>query len=174
MATCDLTAGYSKPCRDNTGGIKYIQVVELTNVSTYTEASGEISAITLANGTRMWKWDLEPDLSNAQAVLTASRENGTIYSAQTVNITLNDNRKETRNQIMLLAKNDLFVIVAHVNGDFEAFGVDNGMTLATSTQDSGTAKADRNGNVIALTGMEKEQPYKVASGIIAGLLIPAS
>jgi hypothetical protein len=171
---CDLTAGYTKPCADNVGGIEYFQVVELSKVTTYTETSGEVTGITLENGARMWRWDLERELSTASASLTRSRENGTLHSVQNLNFVLNDNTKATRNQLQLLAQNDLFVIVKHANGDFELYGADNGLTMTTAEHTTGATKADRNGNTVTLTGMERENPYKVSSGIIAGLLIPAS
>jgi len=172
--SCILTDGYIKGCRNGRGGIKSVTWATLSNVSTYTQADGEISAITMTTGNRFWKWDLEKELSSANAVLNGSDEAGTLYSAQTINMILNDNRKSTRNQIMLAAQNDLFCIVEFANGDYEAYGVDNGMSITTSTHDTGVSKADRNGNTIVLNGMEDEQPYKVASGIVAALLIPAS
>ena len=171
---CALTSGYTKPCRDGRGGIKSVYLSVLTGVSSYTETDGEITAIVNESNNQFWEWQLERDLSSANAVLTGSDENGTLYSAQTITMILNTNRKEDRNQIMLAAQNDLFAIVEYANGDFEGFGVDNGMSLTTSTNDSGVAKADRNGNTIVLNGMENEQPYKVDSTIIAALLIPVS
>jgi hypothetical protein len=171
---CDLTAGYTKPCADEIGGVKNLYISALSNVSSFTETAGEITAITRANGSRFWKWALEKDLSTAQAVLTRSQPNGTKFSAQTITAILNDNRKETRNQLELLAQNDLFVIVEYANSDLEAYGIYNGMTLSTATMDSGAAKGDRFGNTVVMNGAEKENPPKVASGILAGLLVPAS
>jgi hypothetical protein len=172
--SCDLTAGYTKPCADNVGGIDYIQVIELANVTGFTENAGEVTGINIASGKRMWRWDLERELSSATATLTRSRDNGTLFSAQGLNIVLNDNTKATRNQLLLMGKNDLFVIVKHTNGDFELFGANNGLTMVTAQHATGTTKSDRNGNVVEFMGMEKFSPYKVAAGIIAGLLVVAS
>jgi hypothetical protein len=172
--SCDLTAGYTKPCADNVGGIEYIQVIELANVTGFAETTGEVTGVTIASGKKMYKWDLERELSSASATLTRSRDNGTLFSAQSLNIVLNDNTKETRNQLLLMGKNDLFVIVKHANGDFELYGATNGLTMVTGQHTTGATKADRNGNVIEFMGMEKLSPYKVTAGIVAGLLVTAS
>lgn len=170
---CDLTAGYTKGCAEEIGGIKSIYVIELADVDSYTEVGGEITAITVASGgNQFWQYNLESDISNATAVLTRSRENGTLFSDQTVNVILNDNALATRNQLLLLAKNDLFVIVELASGEYEAFGIENGMYVETTTRETGVAKADRNGNTLVFRAMEKENPPKVDSTIIAGLLTP--
>jgi len=170
---CALTEGYSATCKDESGGIKRVLLTEFSNVS-YTLLTGEITAITMATGTRFWGWNLEHEVSTAQSVMTMTRANGTIMTDETINMVLNDNRKETRNQIMLLAQNDLFAIIEMNNGDFEAFGLDAGVTLTTDTRVMGTALGDRNGNEIVLAGREKQLPPKVDSTIIAALLIPTS
>jgi hypothetical protein len=170
-----MTSGYSKPCRSSVAGIRAVYLAQLQDVSSYTLVDGEITAISMAaGGERFWKWDLENDLSNATYVQTVDRATGSSFCDQTVNMTLNDNRKATRNQIMLMAKNDLFVIVEQIDGDFEAYGVDFGATLATATRDTGIVKGDRNGNLIVLKASEKEAAYKVDSTIVNALLIPTS
>ena len=170
---CNLTAGYSTACKDESGGIKKVYLTEFSNV-TYTLLDGEITAISMANGTRFWGWNLEHEVSSAQSVMTMTRANGTIMTDETINMILNDNLKETRNQIMLLAQNDLFAIVEMTNGTFEAYGLTAGVTLATDTRSTGVALGDRNGNEIVLAGREKQLPPLVDSTIIAALVIPAS
>jgi hypothetical protein len=172
---CDLTAGYVKGCADEIGGIKSLYVCPIADIGSYTETAGEISAITVTgSGNQFWQYVLEQDLSNATAVLTRSRENGTLFSDQTVNAILNDNAVATRNQLLLLAKNDLFVIAELANGDYEAFGIVNGMFVETTTRETGVAKADRNGNTLVFRASEKESPPKVDSTIIAALLTPVA
>ena len=169
---CTLTAGYSTACKDESGGIKAVYLCEFSAV-TYTLVDGEITAIVVDNN-RFWKWSLEHEVSSAQSVMTMTRANGTIMTDETINMVLNDNLKETRNQIMLLAQNDLFAIVEMTNGAFEAYGLDAGVTLATDTRSTGVALGDRNGNEIVLAGREKQLPPLVDSSIIAALTIPTS
>lgn len=171
---CDLTAGYSKPCRDEKGGIKSVYFIQTEHISSYTETSGQVTAITLTSGNRAWKYALEMNLSSFTDTLTTSRENGTTFAAQSLTVILNDNRQATRNQLVLLAQNDLTCIVELANGDFEMLGADNGLSLETDERASGAVKGDRNGHTITLVGEEDELAYKVDSSIIAALLIPAS
>ena len=179
LQSCEMTAGYSKPCRDEKGGIKSVYFIQLEHISSMTvSASKEVTAIVLtapSGGTaRAWRYKLEMNLSSFTDTLTGSRDNGTLFSAQQLTMILNDNRQATRNQLMLLAQNDLVAIVELANGDFEMLGAYNGLTLTTDERASGVIKSDRSGHTITMDGQEDELAFKVDSTIIAGLVIPVS
>src|SRR5690606_6518500 len=109
---CELTAGYTKPnCRD-VGGIKRIFVYNLHNRESIEYADGEITAIALADGKYAYEFKLEQDLSSVVETPTGSRENNTFFIDQSGAIILNDNRKETRNQINLMGKSAGLGVIA--------------------------------------------------------------
>jgi len=175
---CDISGGFSKSCASGKGGIiavTFIQKEHLTASSPYTlDADNIVTAINLASGYRGYKYALEMNISTFTDTLTRSRDNGTLFAQQALSMILNDNRAATRNQVMLLAQNDLISIVHLADGTFEMLGADNGLTLDTDERNAGVTKADRNGHTINLVGQENELAYTVDSTIIAGLLIPAS
>ena len=171
---CDLVGGYAKTCASERGGIKSVTFIQ-SEFATYTlDADNQVTAITITSGNRGWKYDLEINLSSFTDTLTRSRDNGTLFAAQSLSMILNDNRIATRNNLVLMAQNDLMAIVELANGDYEMLGADNGLTFETDERATGVVKGDRNGHTINLVGSEKELGYKVDSSIIAAILIPTS
>jgi hypothetical protein len=75
----------------------------------------------------------------------------------------------TRNEILLLAKNNLMAVVEDANGKYWLLGKSNGLDLTGGNSGSGTAQGDRNGYTLTFSGGEKELAPEVNSGIIAGL-----
>jgi hypothetical protein len=173
---CALTSGILKACQDAISGVDEIYVAKHSDATDTapTVVDGEITVISMALGTQFYKYEFEPETANAQSVLTLDRKVGSPAYDETVNIMLNYSTKEVANQLRLLAKNDLFVIVKQRDGDFEAYGFSKGLTLSSGTRLTGTALGERNGHELVLTGRETTLPYKVSSSIIAGLLVPAS
>jgi hypothetical protein len=177
MSDCILNSGYEKPCFDNESGVRAIYVSKKAD-ATWTEGTGNdegvVTVIVMANGTRFWKWELEHETANANSQETFTRANGNRVFEETINIMLNDNRRETRNMLLAYGRTELLIIVETNDGDFELYGKDYGMVKGSSNRLTNTALGERNGNEIVFSGREKSSPLKVDSAIIAALLIPAS
>jgi hypothetical protein len=71
-------------------------------------------------------------------------------------IILNKLQVNTRNEILLLAKNRLVALVKDNNDKMWALGEVNGLDLTGGGSGSGTAFGDRNGYTLTFTGNEKE------------------
>ena len=112
---CALTQSYNLDCRDSVGGIKEVYFMELGNLTSFTEASGVVTAITKAAGKKFYKYQLVKQTGMMEDVLTINEENGTIFSAQKLTIMLNKMQANTRNEITLLAQNLLVCVVADRN-----------------------------------------------------------
>lgn len=143
--------------------------MELGNLSSYTEASGVVTAITKAAGKKFYKYNLVKQTAMMEDTLTVSEENGTVYSEQKLSIILNKLQANTRNEILLLAQNLLVAVVADRNGKFFILGIKNGLSMTTGKGETGTKMGDRNGYTLEFTGAEPELAQEVSSGIIAGL-----
>ncbi len=102
--------------------------------------------------------------------ITASVENGTVFYAQELSIVLNKLQANTRNEILLLAKNTLMAVVQDANDKYWLLGRYSGLDVTGGTSATGTAQGDRNGYSLTFTGGEKELSPEVNSGIIAGLV----
>lgn len=166
---CALTQGYTLDCKDSLGGIKAAWFIAHQDVSAVTEASGVVSAITKAAGKVFYKYQLVKNTSSLTENVTASVENGTVFYAQELSIILNKMQANTRNEILLLAKNNLMVVVEDANGKYWLLGKTNGLDLTGGNAGTGTAQGDRNGYTLTLTGGEKELAPEVASSVISTL-----
>jgi hypothetical protein len=166
---CALTQGYTLDCRESLGGIKAVWLIAHGNVSSVTEASGVVSVITKAAGKVFYKYELVKNTGALTETITASVENGTVFYAQELSIVLNKLQANTRNEILLLAKNTLMAVVQDANDSYWLLGRVAGLDVTGGTSATGTAQGDRNGYTLTFTGGEKELAPSVASGIIAGL-----
>jgi hypothetical protein len=167
---CALTQGYTLDCRESLGGIKAVWLIAHANVSSVTEASGIVSAITKAAGKVFYKYELVKNTGALTETITASVENGTVFYAQELTVVLNKLQANTRNEILLLAKNTLMAVVQDANDKYWLLGRYSGLDVTGGTAATGTAQGDRNGYSLTFTGGEKELSPEVNSGIIAGLV----
>lgn len=169
---CSLTQDFNLDCRDAIGGLKVVYLIETPNISTYTDASGVVTAITKVTGKIFRKYTLIRDTSNFTDVLTVSEQNGTVFAAETLDLIINKMQANTRNEIMLLGRNNLTAVVGDNSGKYFLLGREFGLVLATGTGASGTAWGDRNGYTLAFAGNERELAYEVSSSVITTLQTP--
>jgi hypothetical protein len=167
---CALTQGYTLDCKDSLGGLKSVLFIESENVSVDTETDGVITDIQLAVGKYFYKYELVKETSMFMETVTASIQNGTIFYAQELTIVLNKLQANTRNEILLLAKNNLVAIVEDKNGKYWYLGQNGGLDITGGTAGSGTAAGDRSGYELTFSGQEKELAPEVSSSIIGGLI----
>ena len=166
---CALTSGYTLDCRDSLGGVTEVYFIEAANVTATTEASGVITTLTKAAGKRFYKYEQVKDTSMMNQTITTNVQNGTVFYAQELSIILNKLQANTRNEILLLAKNNLLAVVQDGNDKYWLLGKVNGADLTGGNGATGTAFGDRNGYTLTFTGNEPALAPEVSSSIIAGL-----
>ncbi|CAB4153037.1 hypothetical protein UFOVP617_47 [uncultured Caudovirales phage] len=166
---CALTQGYTLDCKDSIGGIKAVWFIAAGDVSAVTEVSGVVTAITKASGKVFYKYQLVKNSSSLTENINANIQNGTIFYAQELAIMLNKMQANTRNEILLLAKNNLLAVVEDANGKYWLLGKQNGLDITAGSSATGTAQADKNGYALTFSGGEKELAPEVTSSLIAGL-----
>lgn len=169
---CLLTQGFTLDCRDGIGGIKEVYIIELANVSSYTESSGTVSAITKTTGSKFRKYQLNRETSNATENITGSETNGTLFYTQNVTIVINKRNATIRNEIMLLAKNNVVIVTGENSGRYFLYGRTQGLQLVTGESGTGTAWGDRNGSSLPFAGNETELAPEVTSECAATLETP--
>jgi hypothetical protein len=153
---CALTQSYTLDCRDSIGGLKEVWFAALDDIATWTGSNGAYTAITMDSGKYFWKYELVKESSNFAEAVNTNVQNGTVFYGQTLEIILNKLQVNTRNEILLLAKNRLVAIVTDNNGVKWVLGKDNGLDLTGGGSNTGTAFGDRNGYTLTFTGNEKE------------------
>ena len=166
---CAITSGYTLDCKDSTGGLVEVYFINKGDVSTMTEASGVITALTKATGKQFYKYELPKQTSSLTETITGSIENGTVFYAQELVIIVNKLTVAVRNQIKLLAQATLLAVGKDQNGRYWLIGYQNGIDLTTGTSGTGTAYGDRSGYSLTFTGAEPQPMFEVEASVAAAL-----
>lgn len=174
MAGCALTSDYSFGCDVGIGGTKEVYLIELENISSYTESSGTLTAITKATGKIFRKYQLVLETAAFEEDIVGSRQNGTLFYSQKGTIIINKQNVAVRNEILLLAKNRLAMVIKDNNLTYRLLGREFGLMLQTGTASTGTAWGDRNGYTLNFTGNELELAPFVLDAVIATLQTPGT
>lgn len=172
MPSCALTQDYSFGCDVGTGGTKELYLIELNNVASYTESSGTLTAITKVTGKVFRKYQLVLETANFDEGIVGNRASGSIYYDQKGNIVINKQNVAVRNEILLLARNVLIVVIKDNNDTYRLFGRNFGMRLETGNASTGVAWGDRNGYTLNFTGKEPELAPFVLDAVITTLQTP--
>ena len=160
---CLLTSGRALPCKSSVGGLKAVYFADYGTLGTTTIAAGEITAI---SGTPdFFKFDIKGN-SSLETTINSSRENGTTFYTQTLNLTLPVLDKATQEQIKLLATARPHVAIEDYNGNFFMVGLEHGAEVNGGTVVSGAAMGDLSGFTLTLEGQETDPAFFVTSTVI--------
>ena len=166
---CALTQGYTLDCKDSLGGITEVYFMAFQDVASTTEASGVITALTKDTGKRFYKYELTKGTSVLTENVNSNVQNGTLYFTPELTIILNKLQANTRNELLLLAKNLLVAVAKDNNGKYWYIGKTRGIDLTAGSATSGTAEADRSGYTLTLAGAEPSMSPEVNSAVAAAL-----
>ena len=148
---CDLTRGRKEPCKDVVGGLKAVYFTDFGDFGTVTETDDEITDMT---GTfTAYKYELKGNSSFEQAI-TSSRENGTTFFEQTLNLTLKKLSKEDNKELKLLAFGRPHVAVEDYNGNVFVMGLQHGAEVTGGSISTGAAMGDLSGYTLTLAASE--------------------
>lgn len=150
---CLITKGRTEPCKDTVGGIQAVYFIDFGDLGTISETNDEITAF---GGTpTAFKYTLKGNSSLEQTV-TASRENGTTFYDQIVNLTFKKLSPESNQELALIAVARPHIIVEDNNGNFMLVGKEFGADVNGGTVVTGAAMGDLSGYTLTLQGMEKK------------------
>jgi hypothetical protein len=132
-------------------------------LGTTTIASGEITAI---SGTPdFFKFDIKGN-SSLETTINSSREKGTTFYTQTLNLTLPALDKATQEEIKILATARPHVAIEDYNGNFFLVGLEHGAEVTGGTVVSGAAMGDLSGFTLTLEGQETAPAFFVTPAVI--------
>ena len=157
---CDLTLGRKEPCKDVVGGIRAVYFTDFGDLGTVTQTDDEITDL---SGTfTAFKYEVKGNSSFEQNI-TSSRENGTTFFEQTLNLTLHKLSKEDNKELKLLAYGRPHVAVEDYNGNVFLMGLEHGADVSGGTIVTGAAMGDLSGYTLTLSAMEVKPANFVAS-----------
>ena len=165
MACDTLTTGRSLPCKTGFGGVKKVYFADYGTLGTVTvDADGTISAF--AGSPTWFEYDVKGN-SSLETTITSSRENGTTFYAQTLNLTLPYIDNSTQQELQILAVGRPHMVVEDYLGNQYLCGLENGCEVTGGTIVTGAAAGDLYGFTLVLEGQEEKAPAFVDAGLIS-------
>mgnify|MGYP003640316042 FL=1 len=151
---CLLTRSRAEACKDTVAGIKEIYFVDFGLLGVYTVGSSdEITNATSLENITAHKYLVKGN-NSFETTVNASRENGTVFYEQVLNITLKKLTKEDNKELKLLAAGRPHIFVVDHNDNVFLMGKDNGADVTAGTVSTGNALGDFNGYNLTFTAME--------------------
>ena len=149
---CLASRGRREPCKDVVGGLNAVYFVDFGNLGTITESNDEITDV---SGTfNAYRYFLK-GTSSFEQTINASRENGTVFVEQTLNLTLKKMTKEDHKELKLLSYGRPHIVVEDRNGNAFVMGLDHGADVSGGTIVTGSAFGDLSGYTLTFSAQEK-------------------
>jgi hypothetical protein len=151
---CEIASGRIEKCKDSVGGLKAVYFINKGDMTGVTYDVTNTDAISAVSGTpSAYKYELKGNSSFEQAI-TSSRENGTTFFEQTLNLTLKKLSVIDHKQIKLLSYGNPQVVIEDNNGSLFLAGLEHGMEVSGGTIVTGAAMGDLSGYTLTLSGQE--------------------
>lgn len=157
---CALTRSRAEACKDVVAGIKEVYFADFGSLGTVTlGSSDEITNMTgdSSNDITLHKYEVKGN-NSFETTVNASRENGTVFYEQTLNITLKKLTKEDHKELKLLAAARPHVIIVDKNDNVFMMGLKEGADVTAGTVSTGNALGDFNGYNLTFTAQETAPP----------------
>ena len=151
---CDISLGRLEPCKNQVGGIDAVYFVNFGDLGVVT--TGADDEITDMDGTfSAYKYEIKDTSSNLTQTPTSSRDAGTTFFSQAVNLTLKEITKEMNKELKLLSWGRPHIVVADRNGNALMVGLERGTELTGGSIVTGGAMGDLSGYTLAMSAEEK-------------------
>jgi hypothetical protein len=153
--SCLLTSGRIEPCKKSVGGLKAVYFIDYGTLGAiaYVNASTSAEIDTVAGTPTAYKYDLK-GTSSFEQTINSSRENGTTFYDQTLNLTFKKLDKDTHDEIALIAVARPHVIVEDNNGNLFLSGLEHGADVNGGTIVTGAGMGDLSGYTLTLLAQE--------------------
>ena len=165
---CTLTTGRKIPCKSAFGGIKKVLFADYgTIASIAVDGTTKEASITDSSPAPSWfEYDVKGN-SSLETTVTSSRENGTTFYTQTLNLTLTYLDAKTQAELQTLAVSRPYIVVVDYYGNNFLCGFENGMECTGGTVVTGAAAGDLSGFTLTFEGLEETAPYFLDAAVSA-------
>ena len=170
---CTLTTGRQLPCKSAFGGIKRVYFADYGGIASVTvDATTKEATIVDAVAPSVWfEFDVKGN-SSLETSVTSSRENGTTFYTQTLNLTLTFLDAKTQAELQTLAISRPNIVVQDYYGNNFLCGLENGMECTGGTVVTGAAAGDLSGFTLTFEGMEEVAPFFLATAVTPSAVTP--
>ena len=158
---CTLTTGRKLPCKSAFGGIKKVLFADFGAI-TAVSIDATTKEATITGSPTFYAYDVKGN-SSLETTVTSSRENGTTFYTQSLNLTLTFLDAKTQAELQTLAVARPYIVVQDYYGNNFLCGYENGMECTGGTVVTGAAAGDLSGFTLTFEGMEESAPFFLAS-----------
>ena len=153
---CDLTLGRKEPCKDVVGGLMAVYFFNFDDCAV-TLTGDEVTDIDDGAATpgsaTAYKYELK-GANNLEEAINTSRDNGTTFFQQALNLTLKKLDADTTKEVKLLSYGRPKIVVQDRNGNAIMLGIEHGCDLVGGTIGTGTQQGDLAGYTLQFQGQE--------------------
>ena len=156
---CLIKLGRKLPCKAAFGGIKNVYFMQFGNIkNVILDIETCEGTITYNDEILEWfKYEVK-GASSLDSTITSSRDAGTTFYQQTLNVTLTYLDACTQQEIQKIAQARPNILVEDYYGNFFLMGRENGCELTSGQIQTGTAPGDLSGFTIVMEAMEELAP----------------
>jgi len=141
--------------KDVVGGITAVYFADFDSLGDITYDVTDTDVIDSFSGSPTWfKFEVKGNSSFEQTI-TSSRENGTTFFDQTLNLTFKKMSKQTHNELKLISYARPHVVVEDNNGNKFLMGLEYGAEVNGGTIVTGAAMGDLSGYTLTMNAQEK-------------------
>ena len=172
MANCLITAGHVIDCYDVTPGVRNIYIANYDKDMTFAyDADNVITGLTPSiSATTFYQYEVPMQVAGLDDVSTTDQALSTTIFTPAVTFPVNGLNKITRNQLLLLARARVSIIIEDENGNYLFCGKKRGMASDTSKQTTGIASGSRSGYEFSFKGYEPEPANFIAYSAFSSLI----
>lgn len=149
---CDILKGRKLSCKDQRGGIKYVDFVPFSEFG-FSITGQEISTLP-AGLTEVFRYEVLGTGNTLVETATVNRDNRTTEIAQVLTLVLPKLSKESEVEIQALLYGRVIAFVHDYNGNVKVVGIDTGLDASTATAQTGGAGTDLSGYNVTLNAMD--------------------
>tara|TARA_R110000787_G_scaffold84510_2_gene181120 strand:- start:1303 stop:1857 length:555 start_codon:yes stop_codon:yes gene_type:complete len=166
MACSALSTGRALNCKNSMGGLKAVYFADFGSIE-LTVTAGVVTAFV---GTpKLFQYDLK-GTSNLEQTINSSRDNGTVFYEQTLNLTLPFLDVETQQELIKIIEARPYAIVEDYNDNYLFIGAENGTDNSGGTIATGSANGDMSGFTITQVGMERLPAFFIEKAVVTAAI----
>jgi hypothetical protein len=176
--SCEINAGRSVSCKDASGGIKGIYILNFVDTLTanmviQTPANpvvqGDNLKVVAMNtgedaGLNVYYFQLRREMASLDINVNSSPENGTTFFEQQLVMNFNKFSVSDADKAKILSYGRPQIIVEDNQSNLILLGAANGMDVTSGSISTGQAFGDRNGVSLTFTGREVEPYFELVGG----------
>ena len=151
---CDISRGRLEPCKDSVGGINNIYIVNKGAMTVTYDVTDDTLVDSVGVAVDAYKFEVR-GASTYTETPTSSRENGTAFIEQVLELQLPVLSKEDHKTVRELVYGSPSIVIEDNNGNLLLSGIEYGLDITGGSIATGAAMGDMSGYTLTFTGMEK-------------------